>query len=235
MELIRGEWKESDKKDFKEYLESLGNPKSIPFAVKIINTAKPMVGIGTPSLKAVAKEIGKGNFMSFLSLNIHDYYETEIINGALICKIKDFTIQKDYLLRYAINADNWAEIDSLKVKFNKNNAEDYINFAKLCTQDNKHTFVRRLGVVMLFNCLTPEYIDSIINILSPLKSEEEYYVNMAVAWLMCEMVVKLPEQTIPMVNADFLNQFTLRKTISKCSDSYRVSDEIVAYLRQVNK
>lgn len=234
MELIKTEWKESDKKEFNEYLKSIGNPDSIPFAVKIINTAKPMVGINTPTMREIAKEIAKGNYMSFLSLEIHDYYENEIINGALICKIKDFSLQKALLLQYAQNADSWAEIDLIKVPFNKKNCDDYLAFAKECSESDK-TFVRRMGVIMLFACIKPEYFENIKNIIEALKGEEEYYVNMAVAWLMCELVIKLPNESIPLINRDFLNEFTLRKAISKCSDSFRVSDETVVYLRKINK
>ncbi len=234
MELIKTEWNENDKKDFIEYLKSISNPDSVPFAVKIINTSKPMVGINMPTLRNIAKEIAKGNFLSFLRLGIHNYYENDIINGALICKIKDFSLQKEMLLKYARNSDNWAEIDSIRIPFNKKNATQYLSFAKECTE-NEHTFVRRLGVILLFGCVSSDYFEDIINILKELKSEQEYYVNMAVAWLMCEMVIKRPSETIPLVNRNFLNEFTLRKTISKCSDSYRVSDETVAYLRSVNK
>lgn len=234
MELQKLEWKEGDKAEFKSFLESQGNPNSIPFAVKIINTSKPMVGINMPTLRGIAKEIAKGDFMSFLSLEQHDYYENEIINGALICKIKAFSVLKEYLLRYAENADSWAEIDAIKVSCTKKNHDDYLAFAKSCSESSK-PFVRRLGVILLFACLNPDDFENVKSIIESLKGDEEYYVNMAVAWLVCEMVIKLPDQTIPLVNRNFLNEFALRKAISKCSDSFRVSDEIVAYLREVNK
>lgn len=234
MELQKAEWKEKDKFEFKRYLENQGNPNSIPFAVKIINTSKPMVGINMPTLRGIAKEIAKGDFMSFLSLDMHDYYENEIINCALICKIKDFSTLKDYLLRYGENADSWAEIDAVKVPFGKKNHDDYLAFAKKCSEHEK-PFVRRLGVILLFACLNGDDFESVKSIIASLKGDEEYYVNMAVAWLVCEMVIKLPDQTIPLVNRNFLNEFALRKAISKCSDSFRVSDEVVSYLKNVNK
>lgn len=231
MELIKSKWTSEDKKEFSDYLMSIANLDKVDFAKKIINTNKIIIGIPTPELKTIAKEIAKGDFMGFLDLQMHDYYENEIINGLLICKIKDLDIRLKRLTDYAKSADCWAEIDLIKMKDAKKHAEIVLNYASDCTK-SEYTFVRRLGVIILFEFVTPEYFDTIVSIVAPLKNEKEYYVNMAVAWLMCETVIKVPEQALDYVSAEFLNEFTLRKTISKCSDSYRVSDETVDTLRK---
>ena len=88
---IKENWKVEDKTKFNEYLISLGNKEKVVWTTKIINTKKPLLAIKTPVLKNIAKEISKGNFLAFLDLNINTYYENDVINGNLICKIKEFT------------------------------------------------------------------------------------------------------------------------------------------------
>lgn len=231
MELIKNNWTSEDKKEFIDYLLSKANPDKVAFSKKIINTNKTIIGIPTPELKAIATEIAKGDFIGFLDLQIHDFYETEIINGVLICKIKDLDDRFERLTDYAKSADCWAEIDLVKMKDAKKHADVILNYASTCTE-SEYTFVRRLGVIILFEFVDSDNFEKIMSIVAPLKNEKEYYVNMALAWLMCETVIKVPEKALAHVNGDFLNEFTLKKAISKCSDSYRVSKEIVETLRK---
>ena len=53
---------------------------------------------------------------------------------------------------------------------------------------------------------------------------------MAVAWLMCELMIKNRNQTLKYLEKHILNDFTINKTIGKCRDSYRVSKEDKEFL-----
>ncbi len=231
MNLKKDNWTVADGRSFVEYLKTLSNPDKIPFARKVINSSKEMLGIMTPILRDIAKEIAKGDFMSFLDLSLDDYYENSIINGILICKIKNMDELLPRLTSYAHLADCWAEIDLIKLPIKKDNARCILDYAISCTRDD-FPFVRRLGVILLFGFIKEEYFDIIIDTVKSLKGDTEYYVNMAVAWLMCELVIKLPQKTVHAVNSDNLNTFTLHKTVSKCYDSFRVSRETVAELKK---
>ena len=48
---------------------------------------------------------------------------------------------------------------------------------------------------------------------------------MAVAWLLCELMIKQRDKTLVYLNHHNLNKFTINKMISKCRDSFRVSRE----------
>ena len=54
--------------------------------------------------------------------------------------------------------------------------------------------------------------------------EKEYYVNMMNAWIFCECFIKQRDKTMEYLKRHKLNKFTINKGISKCRDSYRVSD-----------
>ena len=57
------------------------------------------------------------------------------------------------------------------------------------------------------------------------KDENEYYVNMSAAWLLCECFIKQREATLKYFKNNTTNNFIINKAISKCRDSFRVSIE----------
>ncbi len=48
---------------------------------------------------------------------------------------------------------------------------------------------------------------------------------MANAWLLCECFIKQREKTLAFLEKNNINKFAINKAISKCRDSYRVSDK----------
>ena len=71
--------------------------------------------------------------------------------------------------------------------------------------------------------------------ISNLKQEKEYYVNMAVAWLLCDCFIKQKDSTLLFIQKNTLNPFVLNKFISKCCDSYRVSNDDKQFLKSLRK
>ena len=114
----------------------------------------------------------------------------------------------------------------------KGKEKEYLELAKQYIK-HENPFFRRIGVRILFNYTSKEDLSEIFEIINSLYEEEEYYVNMAVAWLICELVIKNRNQTFEYLKHHHLNKFTINKAISKCRDSYRVSDkdkeELVKY------
>ena len=232
MNLIKLEWNSNDIISFNKYLYSLKNTEEkITWTKKIINTNKEILAIPSPKLKEIAKEISKGNYLSFLNYNLDDYHENTIINAYLINRIKDYNTQKSYLLKYLKNVDNWASVDSLKLNI-KHEENNYLKLAKELIM-HKKTFYRRCGIIILFNLIQDDYLDDIFNIISSLINEEEYYVNMAISWLLCELVIKKGDRAIDYLKNNKINKFVLNKTISKCNDSFRISNEDKKKLKKI--
>ena len=91
--------------------------------------------------------------------------------------------------------------------------------------------MRRIGVDMLFTYTEDaSYNERVRDLIKTLKSDGEYYVNMCVAWLVAEYVVKQRDYGIYMLASGILNDFTINKAISKCRDSYRVSQDDKEFL-----
>ena len=222
MNLIKDNWNEKDKQEFINYLESIKKEDKIIWTKNSLNTNMNVLAIKSEILKSIIKEISKGNYISFLDLNINDYYENTIINAGLICKIKDFNIQKKYLNNYVKKIDNWASCDTLKLNI-KNNEDNYLSLSREYISSKK-TFIRRVGVIILFKFIKEkEYLDDVFEIINSLYDENEYYVNMAISWLLCECFIKNRDETIKFLSNNKLNKFTNNKMISKCRDSFRIS------------
>ena len=209
---------------FEKYLYSLRREQKITWTKNIVNTNMDLLAIVLPDLKKMAKEIYKGDYISYLDLMPHKYFESLITDAFLISFIKDYKVQMKYIKKLSKYIDSWSVTDTLKFSI-KNHEDEYLNFANELLKSNA-LYTRRIGVRILFSYTRLDnYVDQIFNIIDTLKEENEYYVNMAVAWLLCELMIKQRNKTIDYLNHHNLNSFTINKTISKCRDSFRVSDE----------
>lgn len=225
MNFIKEHWTLSYIKNFqKELLTfSKGKEKS-DWEQKIVNTKLKCIAVSSFDVKKISKEISCGNFLEFLDFMPWENHTNTLINGTLICFIKDFKILKTYLEKYANLCDNWASCDVLKFNVSKNKSE-FFELSKNFISSNK-PFVRRIGILILFKFIKDEnYIKKIFEILNSLNSEKEYYVNMICAWLVCECFIKEREKTLKFLETNNLNKFTINKAISKCRDSFRVSSK----------
>lgn len=223
MNLIIDNWNNEEINSFDNYLYSLRREEKIDWTRNIVNTKMDLLAIILPDLKKMAKEIYKGNYISYLELMPHRYFESLITDAFLISLIKDYKIQIKYINKLSKYIDSWSVTDTLKFSI-KNNEDVYLEYAKKLLK-SKEPYTRRIGVKILFSFVNlNDYVDQIFSIIDTLKGEEEYYVNMAVAWLLCELMIKQRDKTINYLKHHNLNKFTINKMISKCRDSYRVSN-----------
>ena len=223
MNLIIDNWNNEEINSFDNYLYSLRREEKIDWTRNIVNTKMDLLAIILPDLKKMAKEIYKGNYISYLELMPHRYFESLITDAFLISLIKDYKIQIKYINKLSKYIDSWSVTDTLKFSI-KNNEDVYLEYAKKLLK-SKEPYTRRIGVRILFSFVNlNDYVDQIFSIIDTLKCEDEYYVNMAVAWLLCELMIKQRDKTIDYLKHHNLNKFTINKMISKCRDSYRVSN-----------
>lgn len=224
MNLIKENWNKKDIIEFQEYLISLKNEEKIEWTTNLLKTKLPVLAIKTSYIKNIANEIYKGNYIEFLNYMLWNNYEISAINGFLITKINDFQIMKKYLDIYSSKCDNWASCDLLS--FNVKNKEKQYFDIVLEYIKNEKPFVRRIGMSILFNFINnSDYIDKIFKLLDKFYYEEDYYVNMMNAWLLCECFIKQRDKTLGYIMNNNLNKFTINKAIQKCRESYRVSKE----------
>lgn len=223
MELKNIRWNKQSAQEFQTYLKSLERKEKVDWTRRIINTKMPLLAIPTPELRKMANEISKGDFVSFLDLQLNEFYENYAINGFLLTHLTDMPELGTRLKAYTEKVDNWALCDILKFKVT-NKTVDKFYALSLELLNSTFTFSRRMGIILWFEMIKFQTdLDKIFDIIPTLKGEQEYYVNMALAWFIAECFIKARDKTLDLLSSKVLNQFVTNKAISKCRDSFRVS------------
>ena len=231
MNLIKNNWTESDIIEFHQYLLTLSKGEKASLIEKnVAKTKLKCIAVSSDNIDKIVKEIYKGNYFSFISYFTWNNLSEVCILGKLICRIKNFNFFKKYLYQYAVKVDSWAMTDTLSFKINIDNSYSYFTLAKKFIKDKK-PFARRIGLLILFKMISfPFYLNETFAIIDTFYDEDNYYVNMMLAWLLAELFIKRREATISYLNNHHLNKFVINKMISKCRDSYRVSKEDKTFL-----
>ena len=111
----------------------------------------------------------------------------------------------DQLIRYAAKLDFETAMSY---------AEEYM--------DSEDPFVRRWGYVMFISDLGRKHADRLLPLM---KEDDQYYVQMAEAWLIAEFTVNEPEAVYQWMKDCRLSYSICGKAIQKICDSYRISKD----------
>lgn len=242
MELIRNIWTIADIIKLNKYLESFKRNNQI-WTKNIYKTQKHCLAIPISRLRQISKEIIKGNYLQFIekyftcvnqNINVLNQIPIEfnLIIGLIICNINEINSIKKYLTMYGKSLDSWVETDVIKLKINSKNKHEIF---KMSTEFlwSEFPFLRRLGIIIFFKYLNDKfYLSKIFKSLLKLYSENNYYVNMSISWLLCESFIKNKDKTLAFLHRGGLNRVVLQKFVSKCRDSFRVCKEDKEMLRQ---
>ena len=235
--MIPSKWTKESYAEFINYLKSIKDEKYKEFhSSLVLNSKYEMIGIRLPIMRQIAKEITKTDITDFLENAQDRYYEEVMIQGLVISQIKDEEAFNKYYEKHITKIDNWALCDTFcnSIKIVKKYEDKYFNEAiKMCL--SKEEFIARTGLIMILsNFINEKNLDTIFDTLNQINSDK-FYINMAEAWLICELYIKYPKQTLPFIKQNNLNKFTHNKAISKIHDSYRISKEDKEYLNSLRR
>ena len=219
-------------------LFELQDKKYRDMQIKIIPTVNPktIIGVRTPDLRRLAKELLKGDYKSFINDLPHKYFDENQLHAFVISGIKDYDECLDAFNKLLPYIDNWATCDQQSPKvFNKNvNKDKLIKEIKKWIK-SKETYTIRFGVGMLMrNYLDKDFKPEYLELVSKIKSKE-YYVNMMIAWYFATALAKQYDRTIPYIENNKLDIWVHNKTIQKSVESYRITDEHKDYLRSLRR
>lgn len=96
------------------------------------------------------------------------------------------------------------------------------------------TFTRRWGYVLFMPSLVKESAAA-ESLFLLFQNDDEYYVQMAEAWLLSYLAVYAPEKTWNYLANSSLDYKIVGKAIQKICDSYRVSDEVKVKFKEIRK
>jgi 3-methyladenine DNA glycosylase AlkD len=190
-----------------------------------------IIGVRTPELKKIAKEIGPTPLgESFIKELPHHYYEENQLHAFIVCGIKDYQTCLKEIERFLPYIDNWSTCDQTAPKcFIKHKEGLIVRIKKWLKSDHLYTkrfAMRTLMALYLDDDFKSEYLE----LVSKVKGDE-YYLNMMVAWYFATALAKQYDATIKYMEEKKLSPWAHNKTIQKALESYRISDEHKVYLR----
>lgn len=214
--------------NFLEYIKSMSSGKDfIAFQKRIINTKKEILGIKISTLRTLSKNIAFENAEWLFKYDENNIFETILLKGFVIGKITNFDKGTKALTSLIDNIDCWAEVDTVcpNLKFLKDSTKAFEYFSNLLKSNKEFTI--RFGVVGIMKyCLKSQDFSKILSVLEPL-NQNLYYVDMAIAWLICEYIVNHPGSCydiMQMIISKYnFSKFIINKSISKSRDSFRLS------------
>lgn len=199
------------------------------FQRKLIFTDRKILGVRTPILRKLAKELVDSveDLLSFPD----EYYETIFITLTAVSLLpyEQFLL---YVERCVALMDNWALCDGFKGKCIKKNKDAFLNVLEGLFNKGGEYFERYVLVVFLTEYVEEKYLPLIKSYMRR-SNTQYYYVHMAVAWLTAEILVKENAEGINILKEGFLPQKTHNKAIQKAIESYRLTHEQKEYLRSL--
>lgn len=235
MELKREHWTQADYLEYMDYLRSLSEENFKDFNSKLIPDTPQMLGIRTPDLRKIAKEILKGNYAEFLDCKKGGCHEEVVIEGLVMAGVKcGYDEMLSYMKRFADKIYNWAICDTVSFKGMKKYLPELFSDIEYFIY-HKNPWVVRFGFGCLLEFyLTDEYIDRVLEYVNSVNSDF-YYVEMMQAWLVATAAAKQRDKTIAFLENNNLNDFTHNKAIQKMRESYRISKEDKEYIQGLKR
>ena len=194
---------------------------------------KEFIGIRTPALRKLAKELYKaGELDEFFRDLPHKYFDENQLHAFAISEIKDFDECMKALEEFLPFVDNWATSDQMSPKvFAKHKAELAEHIGKWISSGRTYSIRFAVGMLMqhyLDDAYDPSYPETV----SKLRSGE-YYVNMMKAWYFATALAKRYDEILPYIKDRKLDEWTHNKAIQKAVESYRITPEQKEYLKSL--
>ena len=219
-------------KYIEEKLFELQDKKYQEMQFKIIPNidSKTIIGVRTPDLRNLAKELIKDDYSAFLNNLPHKYFDENQLHAFIISEIKDYDECIKYINSFLPYVDNWATCDQMSPKIFKKHTDKLLNEIKNWLK-SKETYTIRFGIGMLMQYfLDSKFKEEYLEWVSSIKSEE-YYVRMMIAWYFATALAKQYESALPYIENKKLDIWSHNKAIQKSIESYRVTDEHKEYLK----
>ncbi|MDR2063639.1 MAG: DNA alkylation repair protein [Candidatus Nomurabacteria bacterium] len=205
-----------------------GNSQFAQFSKPIINSQKTILGVRTPDLRKLAKDLARpldfAGVQSFAESIQPEIFEEVLLLGFIINYAKLSDLERIQLTKqYLKLVDSWAQIDLVVATRPKINSPLWWDFALKCL-NSKAEFTVRFGVIFLMtHFLTDQSIDQTFAALRQVR-HDGYYVKMALAWLYATAAVKYFGPTLQEIARPTLPNWTRQKSLQKMLESRRFSE-----------
>jgi 3-methyladenine DNA glycosylase AlkD len=222
----------------REHLLEIADTEYRLFQAKLMPTVPldRIMGVRTPEIRRYAKKIfGSHEATAFLEDLPHAYYDENNLHGALLDLMPDFDTALDAVEAFLPHIDNWATCDMFCPKILKTEPSRLLSAIKGWLSGD-HVYTIRYGLVRLtFWYLDAPVFSPEILALAASVRQEDYYVQMAVAWLFSMALVKQWDATLPYLTEGRLDLWIHNKALQKAMESYQIAPAQKDYLRSLKR
>jgi len=225
------------KEEIKNKLKDLVDEKYREFHSGLCPGTENILGVRVPVLRNYAKKIVKQYKIEELLKNIdNEYYEEIMLQGMLIGldNNEDINVIFKYIKEFIPKINNWAICDTFcaGLKITKKYKNEMWDFIQQYLKSDKEFEIRFAVVMILDYYIDKEHIEKDFKIFDNIKNQE-YYVQMAVAWAISICLIKFYDKTLKYLENCNLDKFTYNKSLQKAIESYRITDKQKDYLRKI--
>ncbi|MBQ9880464.1 MAG: DNA alkylation repair protein [Clostridia bacterium] len=193
-----------------------------------------VIGVRTPALRGFAKRLYRekeaGEFLACLP---HKYFDEDQLHAFVISLEKDFDRCAGLVEEFLPYIGNWATCDQLSPAVFKKYPGKLLPHIDVWLRSDK-TYTVRFAIGMLMrHYLDDANFDMRYALLIADMRSDEYYINMMRAWYFATALAKRRDDILPIVEGGRLDGATLKMTVGKCRDSYRIPDGLKQRLKEL--
>lgn len=220
-------------REIKDFLTAHADARYAAFSASLSSGARRMTGVRLPVLRALAREIAKGDWRAYLEEAADDTFEEVMLQGFVTGMARmPFAEQTGRMAAYARKINDWALCDSpcASFRFVRERREEAWTFLipYIYSADE---FSQRFGMVMLLShFVTDDFADRVLEACATVRPCG-YYAETAVAWAVSACFAEYPDKTRPLLSGGRLDDGTQNKAVRKILDSFRVTEEDKAWAR----
>lgn len=224
--------------EFLDELNGLADADYKKFHSKLLKNDKiNVLGVRVPYLRKLAKKY-KSNVDELLTFP-NEYYEVTFVKLSAVALLPYESFTK-YVDKCVPLIDNWATCDCFTPKCIAKHRDEFLPYINFCLNTDKEFYQRFALTTLLHFYVEEKYYQNILSVLQKDINTDYYYVYMAAAWLLAELVIKFYDDTVEFLKANkrcetegkaFLDKKTHNKAIQKACESFRLSAEQKTFLK----
>ena len=197
----------------------------------------PIIGVRTPLLRKMAKELIKGDWRDFLQNGKEDHYEEVILKAlatgtAPMDKEERFQRIREFIPRIT----NWAVCDIFcgSLRFAEKYRDEVWEFIKPYMESDKEYEIRFGAVMALDHFADKDHAKEAFQYFDRIR-HDGYYVKMAVAWAISIYFIKVPDLTMEYLKDNRLDDWTYNKALQKITESFRVEKSVKEQIKSMKR
>ena len=217
------------KQEIEKFIDENKDLENAVFEKNIVRTNYQVFGVKTPILDKFARNLAKK--VENLQEMPKENYEEVMLVGMTMCYKKTNNEEKIKDLKYFLPLiDCWGICDSIvpRLKGLEKKKDFFIELTK-----DKRTFFVRFAIVWLMRYNLKANLKETVEIVKRI-DRNEYYIQMAKAWLMAEAFIYDFDYMIKVVSEEKDN-FVQKKAITKAIESFRITKEQKQILKDLRE